>query len=175
MKKLALVLSGALALLCFAGISALWSERLGESVLQFSNPGWRWLLQAYGATTVDDKLDLVFGLSLLVAAVAIGGLLVYGYRRWTRSKRSNGAFYIPLLALDATALLWLANALWWYARVPILTDAAHPLWVWLEQACGIERAYQLLAWAFPATSIAILFATISAAHYAINRRRRSPT
>ncbi|MGF6853140.1 hypothetical protein [Paraburkholderia sp. CI3] len=66
-------------------------------------------------------------LSLLVAAVAIGGLLAYGYRQWARSTGSNFEFYASLLAFNATALLLLTNALCWFEYMSNVINVSHPL------------------------------------------------
>jgi hypothetical protein len=173
MKKTALVLSGIVSLIAFAGTSAMWWSWFGESIFSIANPVWQFLLDAYGASTVDERLDLAFGLSLLVAAVAVGGLLAYGYREWVRSTRSNFEFYASLLAFNASALLLLANAFWWFEYMSNVINASHPLWTWLKSTYGVDRAYDLLDWAFPATSIAILAFVMGGTRYAIASHRRS--
>ncbi|EEA03310.1 hypothetical protein BH160DRAFT_1336 [Burkholderia sp. H160] len=173
MKKAALVLSGIVALIAFAGASATWWAWFGASILTIANPVWQFLLDAYGAGTVDERLDLAFGLSLLVAAVAISGLLAYGYRQWARSTGSNFEFYASLLAFNAAALLLLTNALWCFAYMPGVINAWHPFWTWLKATHGVDRAYHLLDWAFPATSIAILAFVMSVTRYAIASHRRT--
>ncbi|ADG17533.1 hypothetical protein BC1002_3500 [Paraburkholderia atlantica] len=159
--------------MAFAGASAMWWTWFGESILDIANPVWQFRLDAYGADTVDERLDLAFGLSLLVAAVAVSGLLAYGYRQWVRSTGSNFDFYASLLAFDATALLLLANAFWWFEYMSSVINASHPLWTWLKSTYGADRAYRLLDWAFPATSIAILAFVMSGTCYAIASHRRS--
>ncbi|MBB5508337.1 hypothetical protein [Paraburkholderia atlantica] len=159
--------------MAFAGASAMWWAWFGESILDIANPVWQFLLDAYGADTVDERLDLAFGLSLLVAAVAVSGLLAYGYRQWVRSTGSNFDLYASLLAFDATALLLLANAFWWFEYMSNVINASHPLWTWLKSTYGADRAYRLLDWAFPATSIAILAFVMSGTCYAIASHRRS--
>jgi hypothetical protein len=172
MKKTCLVASGAFVLFALAGVSALWSERIGESILGVSNPVWQLLVRAYGADTVDQKLDLVFGVLLIAGMAAIGGLIAYGYRRWLRSKGSDFEFYALLLAFNSAAILLLANALWWFGYAWHFIDASHPSWTWLKETCGVDRAYRMLDWAFPATSAIMLVVTAGIARCAIVRHRR---
>ncbi|MGF6932662.1 hypothetical protein OKW41_001801 [Paraburkholderia sp. UCT70] len=114
------------------------------------------------ASTLDERLDLAFGLSLLVAAVAIGGLLAYGYRQWARS---TGVQRDRAPVADERP--------WWFEYMSNVINASHPLWTWLKATCGVDCAYDLLDWAFPATTVAILAFVMSGTRYAIASHRRS--
>lgn len=170
MKKLALIISGAFSVLMLAGISALWWEGVGESILGVSSPIWKSLIRFYGAETVDQALDLAFGLSVLAAFVAVVALLTAGHAWWKRASGANFVFYVSLLAFDVTALLLMMNAFWWLRYIWKFISASSPYWISLKTAYGIDGAYCLLDWAFPVTSLGIL-AVMMCVAYGIIRRR----